>query len=106
MGTFEGHFPSHVARISRWCDASSRGMAPTVLFGPRTFRWDSQRVLESRGGAAMPVYEYYCDNCRRDVSVTLSISEHDKAKVACPQCGSTALRPLVSSFFSRTSRKS
>jgi len=28
----------------------------------------------------MPVYEYYCDNCRRDVSITLSISEHDKAK--------------------------
>jgi len=54
----------------------------------------------------MAVYEYYCDNCRRDVSVTLSISEHDKAQVACPQCGNTALRPLVSSFFSRTSRKS
>ena len=54
----------------------------------------------------MPVYEYYCDNCRRDVSITLSISEHDKAKVACPQCGNTALRPLVGTFFSQTSRKS
>jgi putative FmdB family regulatory protein len=54
----------------------------------------------------MPVYEYYCDNCRRDVSITLSISEHDKAKTACPQCGNTALRPLVSTFFSQTSRKS
>lgn len=54
----------------------------------------------------MPVYEYHCDACRRDVSVTLSISAHDKAKVECPQCGSTALRPLVSSFFSQTSRKS
>ena len=28
----------------------------------------------------MPVNEYYCDNCRRDVSITLSISGHDKAK--------------------------
>ena len=27
----------------------------------------------------MPVYEYYCENCRRDVNITLSISEHDKA---------------------------
>jgi putative FmdB family regulatory protein len=54
----------------------------------------------------MPVYEYYCDKCRGDVRVTLSISEHDKAKVACPQCGSRALRPLVSTFFSQTSRKS
>jgi putative FmdB family regulatory protein len=54
----------------------------------------------------MPAYEYYCDKCRDDVTVTLSISEHDKAKVACPQCGSPALRPLVSTFFSQTSRKS
>ena len=54
----------------------------------------------------MPVYEYYCDKCRGEVQITLTISEHDKAKVACPQCGSTALRPVVSTFFSRTSRKS
>ena len=54
----------------------------------------------------MPVYEYYCDNCRGDVSITLSISEHDKAKAPCPQCGNTALRPLVSAFFPQTSRKS
>jgi len=62
--------------------------------------------LEPRGGAAIPVYEYHCDKCRREVQVTLTIKEHDKAKVACPQCGSTALRPLVSAFFSQTSRKS
>lgn len=54
----------------------------------------------------MPVYEYYCEKCRGEVTVTLSISEHDKAKVACPQCGGMALRPLVSTFFSQTSRKS
>ena len=33
----------------------------------------------------MPAYEYYCDEGRGDVTVTLSISEHDKAKAACPQ---------------------
>ena len=54
----------------------------------------------------MPVYEYYSDNCRRDVSITLSISEHDKTTAACPPCSNTALRPLVSAFFSQTSRKS
>jgi putative FmdB family regulatory protein len=54
----------------------------------------------------MPVYEYYCDKCKRDVRVTLSISEHNKAKVACPRCSNKALRPLVSTFFSQTSRKS
>ncbi len=54
----------------------------------------------------MPMYEYYCDKCRGEVQITLSISAHDKAKVACPQCGSKALSPLVSTFFSQTSRKS
>ena len=54
----------------------------------------------------MPVYEYHCDKCRGEVQVTLLIKEHDKAKVACPKCGSTALRPLVSTFFTQTSRMS
>jgi putative FmdB family regulatory protein len=54
----------------------------------------------------MPVYEYYCENCRRAVAVTLSIGEHNKGVPACPQCNSKDIRPLVSAFFSRTSRKS
>jgi putative FmdB family regulatory protein len=54
----------------------------------------------------MPVYEYYCDKCRREVQVTLTISAHEKAKVACPKCDSASLRPLVSTFFTQTSRKS
>jgi putative FmdB family regulatory protein len=54
----------------------------------------------------MPVYEYYCDNCQRGVSLTMSISEHDKGQAACPQCAGKDLRPLVSAFFSQTSRKS
>jgi predicted nucleic acid-binding Zn ribbon protein len=31
----------------------------------------------------MPVYEYYCDNCRREIPVTLPIREHDKGVPAC-----------------------
>ena len=54
----------------------------------------------------MPVYEYYCDKCQREVTLTLSISEHEKGKIKCPKCGDKALRPLVSTFFSQTSRKS
>ncbi len=54
----------------------------------------------------MPVYEYYCEKCRREVVLTLSISEHAKGKAVCPKCGGASLRPLVSTFFSQTSRKS
>jgi putative FmdB family regulatory protein len=56
--------------------------------------------------AEMPVYEYYCDRCQREVTLTMTIGEHDKQAAACPQCGSTSMRPLVGTFFSKTSRKS
>lgn len=54
----------------------------------------------------MPLYEYRCEKCEKDVTVTMSISEHDKAKAACPHCGGTQMRPLVSTIFTQTSRKS
>jgi len=54
----------------------------------------------------MPVYEYYCDKCEREVQLTLSIREHDKGPVKCPKCGGKTLRPLLSTFSSQTSRKS
>jgi putative FmdB family regulatory protein len=55
---------------------------------------------------AMPLYEYYCDKCRGEVSVTMSMTEHGKGIPPCPKCGSGEMRPLVGSFFSKTSRKS
>jgi len=54
----------------------------------------------------MPVYEYRCEKCERDVTLTLSIREHEKGPVKCPKCGSKALRPLLSTFVSQTSKKS
>ncbi len=54
----------------------------------------------------MPLYEYFCEKCQREVTITMSISEHDRANAACPACGGRDLRPLVGTFFSKTSRKS
>jgi putative FmdB family regulatory protein len=54
----------------------------------------------------MPLYEFYCEQCQREVTVPMTMSEHDRGGAACPQCGSRELRPLVGSFFSKTSRKS
>ena len=54
----------------------------------------------------MPVYEYFCEGCSKEVTLTMSIGEHDKGGAACPACGGRALRPLVGTFFSKTSRKS
>jgi putative FmdB family regulatory protein len=54
----------------------------------------------------MPMYEYYCDKCRREVMLSLSISAHEKGRIQCPRCGGKSLRPLLSTFVSQTSRKS
>ena len=54
----------------------------------------------------MPQYEYFCERCKKEVTIPMSIGEHDKGGAACPGCGSRDLKPLVGSFFSKTSRKS
>ena len=54
----------------------------------------------------MPMYEYHCDKCERDVQLVLTFREHDKGSIKCPKCGSKALRPLLSTFVSQTARKS
>lgn len=54
----------------------------------------------------MPLYEYFCDRCQREVTLTQSMREREQGGAACPQCGGRDLRQLVGSFFSKTSRKS
>jgi putative FmdB family regulatory protein len=54
----------------------------------------------------MPLYEFYCDKCKKEVALTLSLSEKEKGETKCPGCGSRDMRPLVGPFFSKTSRKS
>jgi hypothetical protein len=36
----------------------------------------------------------------------MSMTEHEKGGAACPECGGRGMRPLVGTFFSKTSRKS
>jgi len=45
----------------------------------------------------MPVYEYRCGNCKRRVSIFSRGFEIDPS-AKCPQCGSTDLSRLFSSF--------
>ncbi len=54
----------------------------------------------------MPLYEYYCDKCQREITLTQTISAHDKGEAVCPSCGNRALRPLIGKVFTQTSRKS
>jgi len=53
----------------------------------------------------MPSYEFYCQKCRKDVTMTLTIGERERGDYKCPACGGTSLQPLMGTFFSKTSRK-
>jgi putative FmdB family regulatory protein len=50
----------------------------------------------------MPVYEYHCNNCQRQVAIYL---RGFSASPKCPQCGSEDLSRLFSTFAVRGSYK-
>ncbi|HEY4047401.1 MAG TPA: FmdB family zinc ribbon protein [Acidobacteriaceae bacterium] len=54
----------------------------------------------------MPHYEFFCNACKQTFSKTLTISEHDREKAACPHCGSNEVEQCWSAFSAVTSRKS
>lgn len=54
----------------------------------------------------MPVYEYKCDKCGETFSLVMGIKEKEKTKVECPQCKSDKVKPVYSTFFAVTSKKS
>jgi putative FmdB family regulatory protein len=53
----------------------------------------------------MPHYEFYCEKCRKEVSLTLTMGERERGDYQCPDCGGKSLQPLMGAFFSKTSRK-
>ena len=54
----------------------------------------------------MPLYEFYCGKWKKEVSMPVSSREREKGEASCPKCGSRELRPLVGTFYSKTSKKS
>jgi len=54
----------------------------------------------------MPIYEFVCESCKKRFSVTQSISEYEKNKPRCPKCKSRRVKQLISSFQTKTSKKS
>ena len=53
----------------------------------------------------MPLYQFFCDRCQKEVSLAQTMSEHAQG-AACPDCGNRDMRPLVGTSFSKTSKKS
>lgn len=54
----------------------------------------------------MPTYDFYCEKCKKDFSVVISISEYEKKKFRCPKCKGKKLKQQITSFQTVTSKKS
>ncbi len=54
----------------------------------------------------MPTYDFRCEKCNKDFSLTMSISEYDSKKVRCPGCKSTRVKQQITPFQTVTSKKS
>jgi putative FmdB family regulatory protein len=54
----------------------------------------------------MPTYEYKCQDCGKESEVSLSMTEHDRGQITCPECKSSRMEQLMSAVSAKTSRKS
>ena len=54
----------------------------------------------------MPVYDYRCRDCEHEFVIIESLEEHEKAKPACPECGSTSVGRVISAVNVQTAKKS
>ncbi len=54
----------------------------------------------------MPLYEFYCADCQKEVSIVLTMKEREEGNFACPVCKGKNLESRLTGFFAKTSRKS
>jgi len=54
----------------------------------------------------MPAYDFYCQKCKKDFMLTLSIAGYEKKNFSCPQCKGKEIKRVPSPFTAKTSRKS
>ncbi len=54
----------------------------------------------------MPTYEFICEKCKKPFTLVQSISEHEKKKFKCPKCKSVKVKQQITTFQTKTSKKS
>ncbi len=54
----------------------------------------------------MPEYDFYCQTCRRNFILSMSLQGYEKKDFSCPQCKRKELKRVPSTFIAKTSRKS
>ena len=63
-------------------------------------------LLFSTVEVCMPHYEFFCRDCKKAFSKTLTIAEHGKEGISCPHCSGKNLEQRWSAFSVITSKKS
>ena len=56
--------------------------------------------------AMMPIYDYQCHDCQKTFELVLTLGEHDKSEIRCPECGSRDIEQDAATFYAVTSKKS
>lgn len=54
----------------------------------------------------MPTYEFRCNACKKTATLVLTLEALEKRNYACPHCRSKDMKQQISSFQTKTSRKS
>ena len=54
----------------------------------------------------MPTYEFLCEKCNKPFTLVQSISEYEKKNFKCPKCKGTKVKQQITTFQTKTSRKS
>jgi putative FmdB family regulatory protein len=54
----------------------------------------------------MPVYDYFCKDCRKAFERVLTLREHDNEQLRCPHCGGKNVEQQAAAFYAVTSKKS
>lgn len=54
----------------------------------------------------MPTYEFRCEDCRRKFTLIMSMAERDKGKINCPACKKRNVKQQMTTFQTKTSKKS
>lgn len=54
----------------------------------------------------MPIYEYFCKECKKTFTVAMRLEEYSHAHVFCPKCKSRKIEQKPAAFFAVSAKKS
>jgi putative FmdB family regulatory protein len=58
------------------------------------------------GRTTMSEYVFFCEECRKEFTQRLHMSDREHETLTCPYCKSTKVQQLVTAFSAVTSKKS